>query len=128
MGLVALLVSGCGTSQPNPSAAPLPGVTTLWPDVPAFADATPDLDSNRFFNSSPSQMMTIDYHSNRAPSEVAAFYSDALMRQNGWSPQPYGEVNHFSVGHGQGPQGDTKARSLQHDTPHPEQRLFPPTR
>ena len=59
-----MTVGLCACSAPGSNTPPasVPGVSTLWPDVPVFAGSTPDLASNQFF------------------------------------------VNHFSVGHGQGPQ------------------------
>jgi len=99
---LALLVSACSPNLPN--AAPVPGESTLWLDVPVFKDSTPDLNTNLFTNQLATQMFTLFYYSPKPSAEVAAFYTDDLMAQNGWSPQSYDIVNHFSVGEGQGAQ------------------------
>jgi hypothetical protein len=52
----------------------------------------------------------MEFYTPQEPAAVAAFYSDDLMKQYGWSPQPYSEVNQFSVGHDQSrqiPSGET---------------------
>jgi hypothetical protein len=107
---VAMLVSACSPNPPSADAAPVPGQTVLWSDVPVFKDSTPDLNTNQFINQLATQMFSLTYYSPKTPAEVAAFYSDDLMAKNGWSPQSHDIVNHFSVGHGQGaqiPKGET---------------------
>src|SRR5215468_9730761 len=90
---------------PLPPASPVPGLTTLWTDIPEFADSTADTGTNQFFNQNATEaMISIRYYTPKLPADVAAYYTDDRMKEFGWSPQPYSLVNHFSVGHGQGAQ------------------------
>lgn len=83
---------------------PVPGETTLWSDIPVFQGSTPDLETNYFFNHNHETVMVgISYHTGQKPETVAAYYTNELMAQQGWEPQPYDIVNHFSVGSGLGP-------------------------
>jgi hypothetical protein len=95
-------------TQPPPSFPPaseVPGLTTLWPDIPVFNDSTADTGMNQFMNQLATEaMISIRYHTAKLPADIAAYYTDNLMKEFGWSPQPYSIVNQFSVGHGQGPQ------------------------
>jgi hypothetical protein len=103
-----LLVIACGLGSSGPKATPTPvaGLTSLWPDVPVFPDSTPDPATNFFnqFNQASPAMMTYIFYTDKQPADVAAFYTDDLMKTQGWTPQPYAVVKWFSVGEGQGPQ------------------------
>ena len=102
------LVIACGLGSTVAQATPTPafGLTSLWPDVPLFPGAAPDPAAsflNQFNKVSPA-MMTMIFYTDRQSADVAAFYSDDMMKGQGWTPQPYAVVKWFSVGEGQGPQ------------------------
>jgi len=107
--VVCLLSTACGSgsSIAEATSTPVAGVTSLWPDVPLFPGSTPDMATNLFFNqadSAASAMIPLIFYTDKQPADVAAFYTDDLMKNQGWMPQPYAVVNWFSVGHGEGPQ------------------------
>jgi hypothetical protein len=108
LAAVWLLVVACGlgSSGAKPTPTPVIGLTSLWPDVPVFPDSTPDPATNFFnqFNQASPAMMTFIFYTDKQPADVAAFYTDDMMKAQGWTPQPYAVVNWFSVGHGEGPQ------------------------
>lgn len=103
-----LLVIACGLGSTAAKATPTPvfGLTSLWPDVPLVPDATPDPATNFLnqFNQMSPAMMIMIFYTDKQPADVAAFYSDDVMKGQGWTPQPYAVVKWFSVGEGQGPQ------------------------
>ena len=109
--IIGLMLAACSEPKlPTAPTAPMPGVTTLWPDVPPYPEATPNADLNFFFNTAPTANdvdRSIQYYTAKTPAEIAAFYTDALMKDQGWTPQAYNDVKHFSVGHGQGQQINT---------------------
>ena len=112
---LALTVLACGLSPFGPGATPTspippqPGISTLWPDVPVYPDASPDLKTNWAMNSFLPDKFNMIYHTEKTPADVVAYYKNDLFVKQGWKPQPYGVVNQFSVGNGQGPQTSTSS-------------------
>ena len=112
---LGLAVVACGFSPFGPSATPTspippqPGISTLWPDVPTYPDSSPDLKTNWAINSFMPTQFTMIYHTEKQSADVVAYYTNDLMAAQGWKPQPYGIVNQFSVGNGQGPQVSTSS-------------------
>jgi len=102
------LVIACGLGSAVAKATPTPvfGLASLWPDVTLFPDAAPDPATNFLnqFNQVSPAMMTMIFYTDKQPADVAAFYSDDMMKEQGWVPQPYAVVKWFSVGEGQGAQ------------------------
>lgn len=103
--LLSLSVSACG-AEPTPAPiAEVPGVSVLWADVPAFPGAVPNLELNAFFNSSGPVGSTMNYFTDKQPSEVADFYTYKMMHALGWEVPEVKQVTFFSQGgHGGGPE------------------------
>ncbi len=108
---MAAIACGIGLpSSPKTEAPSMPdtGATTLWPDVPPFPDATPDATMNLFFSQVPSDAMkSLVYYTDKQPADVASFYTDALMKAQGWVPQTMDVVKFFTIENGGGPQMKT---------------------
>jgi len=127
LSAIGLLAIACGLGPTITKATPTPvlGLTSLWPDVPLLPDATPDPATNFLnqFNQMSPAMMTMIFYTDKQPADVTAFYSDGMMKEHGWTPQPYAVVKWFSIGEGQGPQIHDKFTSggcqigTRHDQP-----------
>ena len=123
--VIATLIAGCWlavmaaifavsiSTKPMPTEAPAftpgPGVTTLWLDVPPFPGAEADIKNNLLFNGKSSSSVSMQYYTDQKPEDVASYYTNELMKTQGWIPQPYKETKFPSVGHAQGIQrGDSE--------------------
>jgi len=111
LAFIGLSVMACGFGLPGSSSAqatstPKIGLTSLWPDVPVFPGSTADEATNLInqFNQADPAMMTYIFYTDKSPADLVAFYTDDVMKGQGWVPQPYAVVKWFSVGHGEGPQ------------------------
>jgi hypothetical protein len=75
---------------------PIPGIpggsaSTPWADVPAFPGATQNPNEalgtsllNQAQSDSQSKVETEILHTDKIPSDIAAFYSDEMMKSKGW--------------------------------------------
>jgi hypothetical protein len=103
--VLSLFLTACGFgplgSNTTPTPFGVPGMTTLWPDVPEFEGAKAAMDTNGFVNQAQSKMMIMTYTTDKAPADVASFYSNERMQARGWNPQPYHEVDSFSFDFGE---------------------------
>jgi hypothetical protein len=75
---------------------PIPGIpggsaSTPWADVPAFPGATQNPDealvtslANQAQSDSKSKVETVILHTDKIPSDIAAFYNDEMMKSKGW--------------------------------------------
>jgi hypothetical protein len=103
-----LLSIACGLFAPATNETSKPAnaeQTSVWPDVPLYPNATPD-PANAYlsiFNQSTQGMMTMIFYTDQNPADVVTYYTDDMMKQQGWTPQPYAVVKWFSVGDGMGP-------------------------
>ena len=86
-----VVLIGCGIGLPKIPGLPGGSASTPWTDVPAFPGSTQNPNEalgTTLFNqaqaSSKSKMETIILHTDKTPAEIAAFYSDAMMKGNGW--------------------------------------------
>ncbi len=68
------------------------GQQAMWSDVPAFPGATQDptdaLATSMFNGAQAGQksgMQTLLFQTSKSPQDVAAFYTDDLMKQQGWT-------------------------------------------
>lgn len=102
-----LLVVACGfggvlgtksTSEPVAENTKPP-----FPDVPLFPGSTPDAKVNMVANLTGPAMIVMMFYTDNPPDDVIAFYTNELMKEQGWDPQSYDVVKHFST-EGFGPQ------------------------
>ncbi len=115
IAVAGMMVMACGLlSLPgSPKAAPtsFPGAdaaSSLWPDVPSFPGATPDTTTNLFFSQIPSDAMkNLVFYTDKQPADVAAFYTDDLMKTQGWQPQSADVVKFLTLEQGGQPQTKT---------------------
>jgi len=86
-----LLIIACGLPLPKMPGLPGGSATTPWADVPAFPGSTVNANEalgTSLFNQAQakdkSKMETVILHTDKTPADVAAFYSDKMMKDNGW--------------------------------------------
>ena len=69
-----------------PSATPIasiPGVTTMWPDIPVFPGSQPELENNATLNTYATTMSNINHATEKSVTEVTNFYTDQRMAAQG---------------------------------------------
>jgi len=94
-----LLAVACGfyglfgtkpTSEPDTT-----NTNTPFSDVPLFPGSTPDTEFNMAANFPDSPVIDMVFYTENTPDDVIAFYTNELMKEQGWDPQPYNIVDHF---------------------------------
>jgi hypothetical protein len=105
LSYVSILLLGCGFlgsfGQSNPLSAT--NASAPFPDVPLFPGSTADDKVNMIAQMMDPAMIVLFYYTDKPPDEVMAFYTNNLMKEQSWDPQPYDIVKHFST-EGWGPQ------------------------
>jgi hypothetical protein len=102
VGLLMLITAvwftliACGIGLPKLPGMPSGDTSGLWSDVPMFKGATQDANEalgTTLFNQAQadqkSKMETLIFHTDKQPSDVADFYTDALMKKQGWAPNNF---------------------------------------
>lgn len=102
-----IIACGFGVFGTEPTSEPVTkNVTPPFSDVPLFPGSTPDAKVNMVAHMMGPEMVVMIFYTDNPPDDVIKFYTNELMKEQGWDLQSFDIVEHFST-EGFGPQVPT---------------------
>ena len=86
-------VTGLGRQATKDSST---ATELVWPDVSLLPGAKADATVNTITSHLTEAMVPMIYYTDKGPADLVAYYTNDLMKAQGWDPQPYDVVKHFS--------------------------------